>query len=66
MTLLPLRAACIHGRYEKHPMGSGRDLLTARYVCPGGRIVTDNDLRAMLDDLAKEMDRPRDYDEAGG
>ncbi len=33
--------------------------------CPGGREITDDGLRTMLDDLAKEMDRPRDYDEAG-
>lgn len=35
-----LRAACIHRRYEAHPLGSGRDLLTAQHWCPGGREIT--------------------------
>lgn len=31
--------------------------------CPGGREVTDDDSRAMLDDLAKEMDQPMEDDD---
>ena len=41
-----LREPCEHGRYERH-------VVNINVSCPGGREVTDDDLRLLLDDLAK-------------
>ncbi len=54
----PLREACDHGRYERHQDGGTWDRAAGghwiQYWCDGGRDVTDDELRLLLDDLAKQ------------
>ncbi len=58
----PLREACDHSRYEAHnfitPPGPSPYVIVnwgdGSEHCRGGRDVTDDDLRLLLDDLAKQ------------
>lgn len=47
---LPLRAACIHGRYEKH--NTDERHIDSFLPCPGGRNVTDDEIKQMAYRLA--------------
>ena len=51
---------CEHGHKLMHNAEFVGNTVAIVPPCPGGREVTDDDLRMMLDDIAKEMYRPRD------
>ncbi len=54
MSDLPLRAACIHGRYERH--NTDERHIDSFLPCPGGRDITDSDILTLAADIIETDD----------